>query len=102
MHSTMRLLLAASVMLAPVVTCAQAEKKIDQTGNRLFSVTTDDGTGTPTVTLKQSGDTLSGHYSSQAFGEMDFKGGTVKDKKISFKFSADVQGTQFVVTYTGT
>ena len=71
-------------------------------GKWLFSVTTDAGTGTPTVTLKQSGDTLSGHYSSQAFGEVDFKDGSVKGKAITFKFNADAGGTALVVTYSGT
>ena len=47
------------------------------------------------------GDTITGHYSSQVFGETDFKG-TVKDAKIYFSFKADVQGTSLVVTYTGT
>ena len=57
-------------------------------------------TGTPTVTLKQQGDSITGHYSSQVFGETDFKG-TVKDTKINFSFKADIQGTSLVVTYSG-
>ena len=77
------------------------EKKIDLTGKWTFSVTTDAGTGTPAVTLKQVADTLTGHYSSQVFGEIDFKG-TVKDGKLNFSFSADVQGTALKVTYSGT
>ena len=77
------------------------EKKTDVTGKWLFSVTTDAGTGTPTITLKQNGDSLSGHYSSQLFGEIDFKG-TIKDKAFTFAFTATVQGTSFTVTYKGT
>jgi hypothetical protein len=67
----------------------------------LFTVTTDAGTGTPTVTLKQQGDSLTGHYSSQLLGEAELKG-TVKDSKLSFTFQTEVQGTAVVVSYTGT
>jgi hypothetical protein len=80
---------------------AQAEAKIDLTGKWLFSVTTDAGTGTPTVTLKQQGDSLTGHYSSQALGEAELKG-TVKDRKISFSFRVELQGTPLTVSYAGT
>jgi hypothetical protein len=34
-------------------------------------------------------------------GEADLKG-TVKDRKITFSFRAEVQGTSLVVTYSGT
>ena len=46
-------------------------------------------TGTPTVTLKQQGDSITGHYSSQTLGEADLKG-TVKDRKINFSFRVDI------------
>jgi len=87
--------------LLPVSMSAQAEAKIDVTGTWLFSVTTDAGTGTPTVTLKQQGDSLTGHYSSQALGEAELKG-TVKDRKISFSFRVELQGTPLTVSYAGT
>ena len=51
--------------------------------------------------MKQRGDSLTGHYSSQALGEADLTG-TVKDRKLTFKFVADVQGTSLAITYTGT
>ena len=76
-------------------------QNVDVTGKWLFNVTTGAGTGTPTVTLKQRGDSLSGHYSSQALGEADLKG-TVKNRKITFSFTTEVQGTSLVVTYSGT
>ena len=94
-------LAVAALLSAPAVAAAQGEKKTDLTGTWTFSVTTDAGTGTPTVTLKQAVDTLTGHYSSQALGEADLKG-TIKDNKLSFVFDANVQGTTFKVTYTGT
>ncbi len=98
-------LVAAALLFAtPALARAQGDKpaaKTDLTGKWQFTVNTDNGTGTPTVTLKQSGDSLTGHYSSQVLGEADLKG-TVKDGKIDFTFRAEVQGTALIVTYTGT
>ena len=94
-------LLASAIVLGPATLWAQADTKIDVTGKWVFSVTTDAGTGTPAVTLKQQGDSLTGHYSSQALGEADLKG-TVKDRKITFTFRIELQGTPLVVTYAGT
>jgi hypothetical protein len=93
------ILVAATMVLAG--TAGAQEKKTDITGKWLFTVQTDAGTGTPTITFKQTTDSLSGHYSSQAFGEVDFKG-TIKDKQFTFSFAANVQGTSFTVTYKGT
>jgi hypothetical protein len=89
-------ILALALLLAPA---ASAQANI--TGTWSFTVNTDAGSGTPTVTFKQQGDSLSGHYSSPLVGEHDFKG-TLKDGKISFSFSADLQGQQLTVVYTGT
>ena len=94
------LALLTSVAL-PCTGFAQGEKKTDVTGKWLFTVTTGGGSGTPTVTFKQAGDSLTGHYSSQLFGEVDFKG-TVKDRQVTFSFSSSVQGTSVTVTYSGT
>jgi len=74
---------------------------IDVTGKWTFNVQTDAGGGTPTVTLKQDGEKLTGHYSSQVFGEQDVTG-SVKGKDFKFEFNADVQGNALHVTYTGT
>ena len=96
--------IASAMALLPVIVAAQAaktDKKVDVSGKWLFTVTTDAGSGTPTVTLKQTGDSLSGHYSSQTLGEADLKG-TVKDQKIGFSFVVEVQGTTITVTYSGT
>lgn len=96
----LRTLALAAAMALPTPAFSQ-EQKTDVTGKWLFSVTTDAGTGTPAVTLKQSGDSLSGHYSSELFGEIDFKG-TIKDNSFSFAFPVTVQGATFTVTYKGT
>ena len=87
------------------VFCAAAvsaqNSKIDVTGKWTFTVQTDAGSGTPTVTLKQDGEKLTGHYSSQNLGEAELTG-TVKGQDVKFSFSADAQGTSITVTYTGT
>lgn len=99
----MRALMVATLFGAalPVVASGQADKKPDITGKWAFSVQTDVGSGTPTLTFVQKGDSLSGHYSSQALGEHDFTG-TFKDGKISFGFNAEVGGQAFSMSFLGT
>jgi hypothetical protein len=80
---------------------AQDKARIDVTGKWVFQVTTSAGSGAPTVTFKQSGETLTGHYSSTNLGEADLTG-TVKGPDIAFKFVGTVQGTSVNVTYAGT
>ena len=58
-------------------------------------------TGTPTVTFKQDGEKLTGHYSSQVLGEQQLTG-TVKGNAITFGFEASFDGNAVKVTYTGT
>jgi hypothetical protein len=95
-------ILVAVVMLsAPMRGAAQQSAKVDLTGKWAFSVQTDGGTGTPTVTLKQDGEKLTGHYSSTTLGEADLTG-TVKGQQIDFAFTANLQGTSLEVKYTGT
>jgi len=96
-----RLALALLFLAAPVAVSAQGAGKTDVSGKWLFSVVTDNGTGTPTVTFKQQGDSITGHYSSQTLGEQDFKG-TVKGNRLTFSMSLNAQGQAITVTYTGT
>ena len=94
------LVVVSTIALLPGTLIAQADSKVDVTGKWRFTVTTGAGTGTPSVTLKQQGDSISGHYSSQVLGERDLKG-TIKDSMINFAFDAEVQGTQLLVKYSG-
>ena len=100
--SMKRILLTAMVALLPIAATAhaQAAGKVDVTGKWAFSVQSDVGTGTPTVTFTQKGDSVTGRYSSQSLGERDFTG-MIKDGKITFGFSADVQGQQFSMSFSG-
>ena len=54
----------------------------------------------PTISLKQDGEKLTGHYTGQ-LGEADLTG-TVKGQAITFTFTVNVQGYEIVNTYTGT
>ena len=74
---------------AALAGAAQAAK-VDVTGKWAFAVETGAGTGTPTMTFKQDGEKLTGHYSGQ-LGEADLTG-TVKGQDIEFKFTVDAQG----------
>jgi hypothetical protein len=85
----------------PSVTTAQGDKQPDVTGKWTFTVQSEMGSGTPTVSFTQKGDSLAGRYSSQALGEHDFTG-TLKDGKIAFGFTAEVQGQQFSMSFSGT
>src|SRR3954447_4470440 len=94
--------LAAIGIATAIATAALAAQasKVDVTGKWMFNVDTAAGSGTPTITLKQDGDKLTGHYSGQ-LGEADLTG-TVKGQEIAFKFSVDAQGNNLDCTYTGT
>src|SRR6476646_11980442 len=88
----------AAIVFAAAALAGQASK-VDVTGKWMFNVETSAGAGTPTITLKQDGDKLTGHYSGQ-LGEADLTG-TVKGQEITFTFSVEVQGTALVCTYAG-
>ena len=94
-------ILAFALPAAPSIVGAQALPKVDVTGKWQFTVETSAGTGMPTLTLTQKGDSLTGHYSSQALGEADVKG-SVSGLKITINLNVEVQGTPLAVTYAGT
>lgn len=96
----MRKLVAALVCVMAALVTTVGAQGVNITGKWAFNVQTDGGGGTPTMTFKQQGDQLTGHYSGQ-LGEADFKG-TVKGSDVKFSFNADAQGQQIDVVYTGT
>jgi hypothetical protein len=75
--------------------------KVDVTGVWAFTVESAAGTGTPTVTLKQDGEMLTGHYSSQLFGEAKLTG-TAKGETVDFTVHAEVEGFKVELKYFGT
>ncbi len=93
-------LVAFAVVLAAAPLHAQDKKAPDLTGRWQFTVQSEVGTGTPMVTFRQKGDTLTGRYSSQALGERDFTG-TFKDGKVAFSFDAESGGQAFTMSFSG-
>jgi hypothetical protein len=93
-------LVAVAVWSGVAISHAGQAAKVDVTGKWVFAVETGAGTGTPTMTFKQDGEKLTGHYSGQ-LGEAELTG-TVKGQEISFKFTVDVQGQTLNAIYTGT
>ena len=80
---------------------ARQEKPVDVSGNWALTVETSAGTGSPSVEFKQDGETLTGNYSSQVFGEQKVTG-SIKGNAITFGFTTSFQGSTVTVTYTGT
>jgi hypothetical protein len=88
--------------VSPALThVASQDKPADVAGKWALTVETSGGTGTPSVEFQQDGETLTGNYSSQVFGEQKVTG-TVKGNAITFGFKASFQGNDVTVTYTGT
>jgi hypothetical protein len=73
---------------------------VDLTGTWAFSVESAAGSGTPTMTLKQDGQTLTGGYSGQ-LGEAPLSG-TVKGTAVDFTIDLSVQGSAVHIVYAGT
>ncbi len=73
---------------------------VDVTGAWTFEVTTSAGSGTPTITLKQDGESVTGTYDGQ-LGKANLKG-TIKGTAITFSFVGDAQGQSVTVVYAGT
>jgi len=92
--------IAFVIALALLVSSQAFAQATNVTGEWAFTVTTDQGAGTPTITLKQDGEKLTGKYVGQ-LGAADLTG-TVKGNTIHFAFTLDVQGQQAPVTYDGT
>jgi len=57
------------------------------------------GTGTPTFTLKQDGEKITGTYKGQ-FGEAPVNG-TIKGSDVTLMIKVSPQGEEITVTYTG-
>jgi len=79
---------------------AKASSGVDVTGKWVFNVETSAGAGSPNFEFKQEGEKLTGNYSGQ-LGAAKLEG-TVKDRKIDFKFNVDVGGNAGTVMYSGT
>jgi hypothetical protein len=91
----------SAIALAAAAPAGQAEgARLDVTGTWAFQVETSGGSGTPTMTLKQDGEKLTGHYSGQ-LGEAPLTG-TVKGNAVEFTIEVTFEGNAFHIVYTGT
>jgi hypothetical protein len=100
MHFSARILAvaAASLVVVSSPVAAAARWAVDLTGNWAFEVVTENGTGMPTVTMAQKGDSLTGTYTSGRMGTLPFKG-VVKGQ--TFTFAVNTSGGA-TLTFTGT
>lgn len=84
---------ASTVALAAIVT-------VDLSGTWSFSVVTENGTGTPTVTLKHEGAKLTGTYSSTMMGLRALEG-SVKGDSLRFVLSNGGNADAPALTFIG-
>ncbi len=59
-------------------------------------------TQTQTLTLKASGDTLTGSFEGARGGAVDISSGTIDGNNVSFKVVREFNGNQFTQEYKGT
>ena len=102
MKQTMRTVLVIAVLVTGgAIARAGQANKVDVTGVWIFTVESQAGKSNPNVTFTQAGEKLTGKYSSQLMGDVDLAG-TVKGQTIEFAISANVQGAQIELKYSGT
>jgi hypothetical protein len=85
---------------APAASAGPSAGSVNITGVWAFAVETAAGSGTPTFTFKQDGESLTGTYKGQ-FGEAPLTG-TVKGSAIKFTVKVNAQGQDITINYTGT
>lgn len=93
--------LTALAMLALAAPHGASAQTANVAGKWMLEVTTDNGVTTPSVTLRQDGTSLTGHYSSETLGEADVTG-AVEGSKVEFRFSGSIQGQAIDVVYEAT
>jgi hypothetical protein len=94
-----------AVALVVVVAIAASElvstqSKIDVSGVWTFDIQTSQATGTPTITFKQDGETLTGTYEGE-YGPADISG-TLKGQSLRFSYDLQAQGRSVDVVHVGT
>jgi hypothetical protein len=88
---------AGTAAAAPAASTAASAGDIS--GVWSFTVETPNGTGTPTFTLKQDGEKITGTYKGQ-LGEAPVNG-TIKGADVTLMIKVSPQGEEITVTYTG-
>ncbi len=88
-------------LICTLMLCLPFALAADVSGTWQFTVETSQGSGSPTVVLRQQGEQLTGTFNSQIFGEVKLTG-TVKGNAIEFAFEGDAGGQAIKVSYKGT
>jgi hypothetical protein len=83
---------------APAAAAASGSSD-DLTGTWALQITTPNGPGAPTATIKQEGEKLTGRYKGM-FGESPLTG-QVKGKAFTFDATFTIEGNAVTITYTG-
>jgi hypothetical protein len=93
----MRSWIAAAAVVASVTAVSATAQRllVDVTGKWTFAVVTENGTGTPTVVLKQEGEKLTGTYESARMGLRPIEG-TVKKDSINFALKGGEVELRFI------
>ena len=88
---------------APKDTAKDSPKdaKVDLTGEWAVTLQLDSITATPSVTLKQDGEKLTGDYVSQQYGKFPLTG-SVKGSDVVWSVTLNIEGNAVTGTYTGT
>jgi len=94
-----RAILVTFLLLSAAASSAVAAVANDLTGRWSLAVVTENGTGYPTLEIKQEGDRISGTYVSNAMGNRTIQG-RVRGDTVSFALSASGMGEGVVLTYT--
>ena len=100
MKSIIRIVTGVIFVVGLFTSAAVVAQGVNITGEWAFTVQTDQGGGTPTITFKQDGEKLTGTYTGQ-LGAADLTG-SIKGNDVKFTFTIDVQGQQAPVSYAGT
>lgn len=89
--------LRTSLVLSALIAASAGAQHLlaNVTGKWAFSVVTENGTGTPTVVLKQEGDKITGTYESSRMGVRNIEG-TMKKDSIFFALKGGEVELKFV------
>ena len=79
----------------------QPAKATDLSGDWSISLMLDTINATPSLTLKQDGEKLTGEYTSQQYGKFPVTG-SVKGSDVTFSVSMAIEGNGITGTYSGT
>jgi hypothetical protein len=91
--------LVAAAALTGICSTGAAAQTANVAGDWDLAVDVMGTVTTPSMTITQNGEAVTGHYSSATLGEVDFEG-TVSGSQLNFSMEADVQGQALSVTYS--